>query len=158
MDYRLEVITVPVTDVETAIAFYCDRLGFHLDVDWAPTDTFRVAQLTPTGSAASVQLGVGITDADPGSAAENYLVVTDVEAAHRELAQRGADPGPLVHKADRQHWAGRYEPGPDPGRSDYASSFVLVDPDGNTWRVQERGHPGQQATTSTDDNGVRPSI
>ncbi|WP_020013456.1 VOC family protein [Promicromonospora sukumoe] len=149
MDYRLEVITLPVRDVEAAIAFYRDRLGFRLDVDWAPTDTFRVAQLTPAGSATSVQLGVGITDARPGSAAENYLVVTDIEAAHRELARRGADPGPLAHKADPQHWAGRYHPGPDPDRSDYASSFVVTDPDGNTWRVQERGHAHRRATTTT---------
>ena len=155
MDYRIEVVTLPVTDVETAIAFYRDRLGFHLDVDWAPTDAFRIAQLTPPGSAASVQLGMGITGSDPGSAAENYLVVTDIERAHRELTRRGAHPGPLVHKADRQEWVGRYEPGPAPDRADYASSFTLADPDGNTWRVQERDHPSRQATTSTDDDAPK---
>ncbi|MGI5187548.1 VOC family protein [Promicromonospora sp. CA-289599] len=152
MDYRLEVLTLPVKDVETAITFYRDQLGFHLDVDWAPTSTFRVAQLTPPGSATSVQLGTGITDASPGSATENYLVVTDAQAAHRELTERGAAPGPLVHKTDRQHWTGRYASGPDPDHTDYSSSFVVTDPDGNTWRIQERGHPSQQTTTSADDD------
>lgn len=152
MDYRIEVVTLPVTDVQASIAFYRERLGFRLDVDWAPTSTFRVAQLTPPGSAASVQLGVGLTGSAPGSAAENYLVVTDVEAAHAELTRHGAQPGPIVHKTDREKWAGRYAPGPDPEHADYATSFTVKDPDGNSWRVQERGHRISRETTGGDEN------
>lgn len=149
MEYQIEVVTLPVTDVNASVAFYRDRLGFRLDVDWAPTSTFRVAQLTPPGSAASIQLGVGLTQSAPGSAGENYLVVSDIEEAHADLTRRGAGPGPVVHKADRQQWAGRYELGADPERTDYASSFTLSDPDGNTWRVQERGYQDRSRQVST---------
>ncbi|MBB5788543.1 VOC family protein [Jiangella mangrovi] len=140
MQYRIEVITLAVADADAALTFYRDVLGFDLDVDWSPSPGFRVVQLTPPGSPASIQFGVGLTDAATGSARENYLVVTDVETAHVELTRRGATPGPVEHKADRANWAGRYRPGTDPDRTDYASSFTLTDPDGNTWRVQERGH------------------
>jgi catechol 2,3-dioxygenase-like lactoylglutathione lyase family enzyme len=137
MDYKIEVITLPVADVERAKAFYVDTLGFRLDVDYAPTKAFRVVQVTPPGSAASIQFGVGLTDAQPGAAKSHYLVVADIEEARRELMARGADVGPIVHKADRANWAGLYEHGVDPERASHASFVTIADPDGNTWLVQE---------------------
>jgi catechol 2,3-dioxygenase-like lactoylglutathione lyase family enzyme len=80
MDYKIEVVTVPVTDVDQALAFYTHQAGFTLDVDYHPTSGFRVVQLTSPGSACSVQIGVGLTDAPPGSARATYLAVTDIEA------------------------------------------------------------------------------
>src|SRR6266849_8843859 len=89
MDYHIEVITLAVRDVDLAVEFYTKRAGFILDVDYRPNSQFRVVQLTPPGSSCSVQFGVGLTDATPGSARTTYLVVTDIEAAHRELTERG---------------------------------------------------------------------
>ena len=79
MDYLLEVVTVPVRDVDRSLAFYTEQVGFTLDVDYHPSDDFRVVQLTPPGSASSVQLGVGLTEAAPGTAHHTYLVVSDLE-------------------------------------------------------------------------------
>ncbi|MFE0631815.1 glyoxalase [Streptomyces sp. NPDC058864] len=90
MDYSLEVVIVPVADVDRSLAFYTERAGFSLDVDYAPAGDFRVVQLTPPGSACSVQIGVGLTDAVPGSLRNLHLVVGDVERARRELTERGA--------------------------------------------------------------------
>ncbi|WP_410671548.1 VOC family protein [Amycolatopsis sp. cmx-4-68] len=140
MDFRIEVITLPVADVDRAARFYTEQVGFALDVDYRPNRAFRVVQLTPSGSAASVQFGTGLTDAAPGSARGGYLVVADIEAAHRELAGRGVPVGPLRHKKSVD-WQGDFAPGVDPDRRDYASFFGFADPDGNTWTVQERG-PG----------------
>lgn len=145
MDWALEVVTLAVSDVDKAQQFYTDRAGFTLDVDYHPREGFRVVQLTPPGSACSVQLGEGLTDAVPGSARTTYLVVTDVEAAHRELTARGANPGPLRHKTDPDTWQGTWEPGLAPDRRDYASAFDFADPDGNTWVVQEIGYEGGAA-------------
>ena len=89
MDYQLQVITLPVSDVDKAAAFYTQQAGFTLDVDYHPAPGFRVAQLTPPGSACSIQFGDGLTDAPPGSARSTYLAVTDIEAAHRELTGHG---------------------------------------------------------------------
>ncbi len=138
-EFSLEVLTLPVADVDRAVRFYTEQVGFVLDVDYAPNDGFRVVQLTPPGSAASVQLGVGLTDAAPGSARDYYLVVTDIEAAHEELAGRGVPVSGLRHKKS-VYWQGDFTPGVDPDRRDYASFFDFADPDGNTWTVQERGH------------------
>ena len=139
MEYRVEVITLPVGDVDRAIRFYTERAGFALDVDYQPHDGFRVVQLTPPGSPCSVQFGTGLTDAAPGSARTTYLVVTDIEAAYRELAERGLAVGPIRHKTSTEDWQGDYAPGVDPDRRDYASFVDFADPDGNTWTVQERG-------------------
>ncbi|RSS98905.1 VOC family protein, partial [Streptomyces sp. WAC05374] len=98
-----------------------------------------VVQMTPPGSACSVQIGVGLTDAEPGSAQGLYLVVRDLEAAQAELASRGVDVGEIRHKAPNDTWQGGFEPGPDPERRDYASFAEVMDPDGNTWTLQERG-------------------
>jgi catechol 2,3-dioxygenase-like lactoylglutathione lyase family enzyme len=137
MDYRLEVVTLAVSDVDRALRFYVDQVGFALDVDYGPNDGFRVVQLTPPGSATSVQFGVGVTDAPPGSSRANYLVVSDIEAAHAELRSRGVDVSPVRHKASAD-WQGDFAPGVDPERRPYASFLNFADLDGNTWIVQER--------------------
>ena len=147
MDYRIEVITIPVSDVGAAVRFYTERAGFTLDVDYRPNSQFRVVQLTPSGSSCSVQLGVGLTDATPGSARTTLLVVTDIEAAHRELTRRGLAGSPIRHKASADHWQGDYSPGVDPERRNYASFIDFADPDGNTWIVQERGFTREASTS-----------
>jgi catechol 2,3-dioxygenase-like lactoylglutathione lyase family enzyme len=139
MEYLLEVVILPVSDVDRSVAFYTGRLGFHLDVDYGPGPGFRVVQLTPVGSACSVQIGVGLTDAEPGSARGLYLVVPDLEAARAELAERGVGVGEIRHKAPLDTWQGGFEPGVDPERRDYASFAEFSDPDGNAWTLQERG-------------------
>lgn len=139
MEYKFEVVILPVSDVDRSLAFYTQRLGFNLDVDYGPAPDFRVVQLTPPGSACSVQIGVGLTDAAPGSVQGLYLVVSDLEAARAELAKRGVDVGEIRHKAPVDTWQGGFEPGVDPERRDYASFVEFTDPDGNAWTVQERG-------------------
>src|SRR5712691_72163 len=91
MDYKLELVLIPVSDVDRAKAFYVEEVGFNLDVDHRAGDEFRVVQMTPPGSACSVTIGIGITDATPGSYRGTHLVVTDIEAARAELAGRGVD-------------------------------------------------------------------
>ena len=136
MDYKLELVLLPVSDVDRAKAFYCDNLGFHLDVDHRAGDDFRVVQMTPPGSACSISVGKGITPAEPGSVRGLHLVVTDIEVARSELAQRGVDVSEVFHFGpDGQ------QPGPDPERSDYNSFASFRDPDGNTWVLQEVKHP-----------------
>jgi predicted enzyme related to lactoylglutathione lyase len=91
----VEVITLPVSDVERALRFYVDQVGFTLDVDYSPTDAFRVVQLTPPGSSCSIQIGSGLTDAPVGSLRNVYLVVTDLEAARSRLLERGVEVGEI---------------------------------------------------------------
>jgi catechol 2,3-dioxygenase-like lactoylglutathione lyase family enzyme len=136
----IEVVTLPVTDIDRAVRFYVDQAGFTLDVDYAPTDTFRVVQLTPPGSSCSIQLGVGLTDAEAGSVRNTYLIVTDLEAARAALLERGVRVSEIRHKTPVGAWDGSLAPGPDPERGDYASFADFADPDGNTWVLQERGH------------------
>jgi catechol 2,3-dioxygenase-like lactoylglutathione lyase family enzyme len=136
----LEVITLPVADVDRALHFYVDRLGFTLDVDYAPTPRFRVVQLTPPGSSCSVQIGVGLTDASAGSVRNTVLVVTDLAAVHARLRRNGVPVGPTRHKAPVGAWDGGFANGLDPERGDYASFASFADPDGNTWVLQERGY------------------
>jgi predicted enzyme related to lactoylglutathione lyase len=140
MDYQLQVITLPVSDVGKAAAFYAQQAGFTLDVDYHPAPGFRVVQLTPPGSACSIQFGAGLTDAPPGSALATYLAVTDIEAAHQELTARGVTVSGIRHKSPVADWKGAYEPGPDSQRRDYASFADFADPDGNTWVLQEIGY------------------
>jgi catechol 2,3-dioxygenase-like lactoylglutathione lyase family enzyme len=137
---KLEVLTLAVTDVDQALAFYTDKVGFSLDVDYGPNPGFRVVQLTPPGSACSVQFGIGRTDAQPGSARTTYLTVTDLEATHRELSERGVPIGAIQHKAGTDDWQGDWAPGIDSGHRDYASIAEFADPDGNTWLLQEIGY------------------
>jgi catechol 2,3-dioxygenase-like lactoylglutathione lyase family enzyme len=133
----LEVIPLPVTDINRARAFYTERVGFTLDVDYQPTSEFRVVQLTPPGSACSVQL----VAADSAARAQNlYLVTTDLAAERDRLISRGIAVGPVRHKDPVETWAGRWSPGLDPLRRDYASFADFADPDGNTWTLQERGY------------------
>jgi catechol 2,3-dioxygenase-like lactoylglutathione lyase family enzyme len=132
MDFKLELVLVPVSDVDRAKAFYLERAGFTLDVDHRAGDEFRVVQLTPPGSACSISIGVGITDAAPGSYRGTHLVVTDIERAREELVARGVEVSPVKHLKE-QGWVD----GPDPERRDYASFADFADPDGNTWVLQE---------------------
>jgi catechol 2,3-dioxygenase-like lactoylglutathione lyase family enzyme len=135
MDFKLELVLIPVADVDRAKAFYTEKAGFTLDVDHQPSDSFRVVQLTPAGSACSITFGKGITDAAPGSVRGMHLVVTDIAAARAELVERGLEVSQIRHLK-----MGEWLPGPDPEHSDYNSFADFSDPDGNTWILQERGH------------------
>jgi catechol 2,3-dioxygenase-like lactoylglutathione lyase family enzyme len=139
IDMKLEVVVVPVSDVDRAKGFY-ESLGWRLDADFATSEDFRVVQLTPPGSDASVIIGKGITSAAPGSADGLQLVVSDVEAAHAELAGRGVavddvwhDAGGVFHHADGEARVA----GPAPDHGTYGSFTSFRDPDGNGWVVQE---------------------
>ena len=134
MDYKLELVLIPVSDVDRAKAFYTEQAGFRLDVDTSPAESFRVVQMTPPGSACSISVGVGITDAEPGSYRGTHLVVTDIEEARAELVGRGVDVSEIRHY-DRE--AGEWRPGVDPDHGRYASYADFSDPDGNTWVLQE---------------------
>ena len=135
MDYRLELVILPVSDVDRAKSFYVDRAGFDLLVDHRAGDSFRVVQLTPPGSPCSIAIGLGITDAAPGSVRGLHLMVTDILAAREELLARGVEVGELRHLE-----AGVWSAGPHPERRDYNAFAEFADPDGNTWLLQERGH------------------
>jgi catechol 2,3-dioxygenase-like lactoylglutathione lyase family enzyme len=136
----VEVITLPVSDVERALLFYVDQVGFTLDVDYSPNDAFRVVQLTPAGSSCSIQIGRGLTDAPVGSLRNVYLVVTDLEVARSRLLERGVEVSEIRHKASIDAWDGGFAPELDPARRDYASFADFSDPDGNSWVLQERGY------------------
>lgn len=138
--FSVEVITLPVSDVDRAVRFYVDQVGFGLDVDYKPNDTFRVVQLTPPGSACSVQIGIGLTSAPAGSLQNIYLVVTDLEAARSRLLELGVSVGDIRHKTPIGAWDGGFASGIDPARGDYASFADFRDPDGNRWVLQERGY------------------
>jgi catechol 2,3-dioxygenase-like lactoylglutathione lyase family enzyme len=117
MDWRLELVQVPVTDVDRAKAFYTEKAGFHADHDHVVTDELRFVQLTPPGSACSIALGTGLSDKPPGSA-QLQLVVTDIHAARAELIERG------VEVSEVQDF-------------DWGSFVFFTDPDGNSWAVQQ---------------------
>jgi catechol 2,3-dioxygenase-like lactoylglutathione lyase family enzyme len=118
MDWKIELVAIPVTDVDRAKAFYVERVGFHADHDHQVNDALRFVQLTPPGSACSIVLGTGITEMAPGSQRGVQVVVDDVEAARRDLIGRGVP----ASEVDVQPWG----------------SFVTFsDPDGNTWALQQ---------------------
>jgi catechol 2,3-dioxygenase-like lactoylglutathione lyase family enzyme len=130
---KLEVVVIPVSDVDRAKRFY-SNLGWRLDADFVVGDTFRVVQFTPPGSQTSIHFGTGLTSAVPGSASGNYLVVADVVAARAALVDRGVDVSDVFHRA------GPGQPplsGPDPQRRSYFSYATFSDPDGNSWLLQE---------------------
>ncbi|WP_369139532.1 VOC family protein [Modestobacter versicolor] len=121
MDMKLELVPIPVSDVERAKAFYADLLGFHADVDVRPADGVRVVQLTPPGSACSISFGTGLPvyEGAPGSVRGLHLVVADIEAARAELVDRGVEVGEVVDVGGGVRYA------------------ALADPDGNGWTLQE---------------------
>ena len=131
--YALEVDIIPVNDVERSKQFY-QRLGWRLDDDIAPAKDVRIVQFTPPGSKCSVTFGEGLTAAVPGSA-EGTLVVSDIEAAHDDLVGRGIEASAVWHGAPVPKEARL--PGPDPKRTSYGSFCSFIDPDGNSWIVQE---------------------
>lgn len=132
MDWKLQVVVVPVADVDRAKKFYTEQLGFNCDQDHQPNEYFRVVQLTPPGSACSVTIGTGLSDAAPGSVRGLQLVVNDIEAAYAHLQDNGVDSSEISHFDE-----GGLKPGPDPQRNDFGSFIFFSDPDGNTWTVQE---------------------
>lgn len=133
----LEVVPLPVTDIDRALAFYTQRIGFNLDVDYRPTPDFRVVQLTPPGSACSVHL---VAANSPSRLRNLFLVTEDLAAERTKLIDRGVDISAIRHKHPLETWAGGWSLGLDPQRRDYASFADFADPDGNTWTLQERGH------------------
>jgi catechol 2,3-dioxygenase-like lactoylglutathione lyase family enzyme len=137
-DLKLEVVVLPVADVERAKRFY-QGLGFRLDADFANDQDWRVVQMTPPGSPCSIMFGQGLTNAVPGSAQGTFLVVDDIEVARSELIAKGADVSELFHfQGDLRvvGTKGRF-PGADPERRSYGSWASFSDPDGNGWMVQE---------------------
>ena len=130
MDWKLEVVVVPVSDVDRSKRFYADQVGFVVDIDHQATDTVRIVQLTPPGSACSITIGTGLVDSAPGSLKGIQLVVADVDAARAQLLERGVDVSPIRHVEDGV-WL--------EGRGGRWNSFIFFDdPDGNGWTVQER--------------------
>lgn len=139
MDMKLEVVVIPVSDVDKAKAFY-EQLGWRMDADFATEQGFRVIQVTPPGSEAAVIFGSGVSAGEPGSAQGLHLVVKDIEAAREELVAKGADVSEVWHDADGVfHHAGEANrvSGPHPERASYGSYLSFSDPDGNGWIVQE---------------------
>ena len=135
MDFKLELVVVPVSDVDRAKAFYADKMGFNVDVDHRASDAFRIVQLTPPGSACSITIGVGVSQVAPGTYQGLHLVVTDVEAARAWLVERGVDASEPFHFGP----AGQ-TPGVSPGRGNYETFVSVSDPDGNGWLIQEVGY------------------
>ncbi len=144
IDMKLEIVVIPVSDVDRAKRFY-ENLGWRLDADFSSSDDWRVIQFTPPGSGCSIIFGKNVTAATPGSARGLYLIVSDIEAARKELLARGVEVGEVFHGAGDVH-AGTDEPylfgrkrisGPDPERKSYSSFAPFSDPDGNGWLFQE---------------------
>uniref|UniRef100_A0A7C3KFD9 Glyoxalase n=1 Tax=Oscillatoriales cyanobacterium SpSt-418 TaxID=2282169 RepID=A0A7C3KFD9_9CYAN len=136
---KLEVVVIPVADVDRSKDFY-KTLGWRLDADFPGENGFRVVQFTPLGSEASIIFGKEVSLAEPGSVQGLYLIVYDIEAAHAELVERGVEVSEIFHDIGGIfHHAGTEGrvPGPDPKRGDYASYASFSDPDGNGWILQE---------------------
>ena len=130
MDWKLEVVPIPVSDVDRAKRFYAEQVGFVVDLDTRIGDEMRLVQLTPPGSGCSIHLSTGIIDMSPGSIQGLQLVVSDIEAARADLVERGVEAGPVRHMDDGA-WL--------EGRGGRWNSFVFFsDPDGNGWVLQER--------------------
>jgi catechol 2,3-dioxygenase-like lactoylglutathione lyase family enzyme len=131
MDWKLEVIVVPVADVDRAKKFYSEQLGFNVDVDHRDGD-FRVVQLTPPGSGCSITFGSTLNPSEPGTLGGLQITVNDIEEAHRHLIERGVEAGEIQHFVH-----GKPQPGPDPDRAKFNSFIFFADPDGNRWAIQE---------------------
>jgi catechol 2,3-dioxygenase-like lactoylglutathione lyase family enzyme len=135
IDMKLEVVVIPVSDIDRSKRFY-DGLGWRLDADFDAPDGLRVIQFTPPGSSCSIHFGTvrpGVGSAAPGSAQGLYLIVPNIDAARAELVGRGVDVSEVFHRAGRD---GRFS-GPDPERRSYSSLASFSDPDGNGWLLQE---------------------
>jgi catechol 2,3-dioxygenase-like lactoylglutathione lyase family enzyme len=132
VEMKLEAIVLPVADVDRALSFYLG-LGWRLDADFALRPDFRAVQLTPPGSACSIQFGIGITPAVPGSVQGLFLVVFDIEAARADLVGRGVEVSEVFHRGVGE----APQPGLDPQRRSYQSYATFSDPDGNRWLLQE---------------------
>ena len=131
MDWKLEVVPIPVSDVDRAKRFYSEKVGFVVDLDTRISDEMRLVQLTPPGSGCSIQLSTGILSMPPGVLEGLQLVVSDIEAARSELVERGVEAGPVQHMEEGGEWV--------EGRGGEWNSFVFFsDPDGNGWVLQER--------------------
>ena len=133
VDLKLEVLAIPVGDVDRAKRFY-EGLGWRVDADFVSGDDFRAVQVTPPGSACSIHFGKGITTASPGSVKNLYLVVSDIDAARRELGGRGANVSEPFHFA---RFGGPPVTGADPEGRPYSTLATFSDPDGNSWLLQE---------------------
>ena len=140
MDYTLEVVVVPVSDIDRAKQFYSEQVGFVVDVDHQPNDEFRVVQMTPPGSGCSVTIGKGLAAMEPGSLQGLQLCVVDIEAAHAELAARGVPVSPIQHHDGANFVEGKGGP--------WNSFIFFKDPDGNGWAIQEKPAPDSDATTA----------
>jgi catechol 2,3-dioxygenase-like lactoylglutathione lyase family enzyme len=134
VEMRLEVVVLPVADVDRAKEFY-ERVGFNLDVDHEVGDSFRVVQFTPPGSACSIIFGNGLGETTESAIKGMHLVVKDIEKTVTELTERGVETNPIVH----MNLEGTFD-GPDPERTDYGSYSGFTDPDGNGWMLQEVGY------------------
>ena len=132
LDFKIEVVVIPVADVERAKRFYSD-LGWRLDADFIVGEEFRGIQFTPPGSACSIHFGKGLTGDSPGSRSGLFLAVADLEAARRDLIDRGVAVSDIFHRAPGEP----PESGPDPEGRSYASFASFTDPDGNAWLLQE---------------------
>ena len=132
MDWKIEVVVVPVSDVDRAKTFYEKGCGFVVDVDDTPNPNFRIVQLTPPGSGCSITIGKGLIDSEPGSLKGMQMVVADVEEARTQLAERGVDVTPVRH-VERE--TGEWVDGPG---GPWNSFVFFNDPDGNAWTVQEK--------------------
>ncbi|HEX3795083.1 MAG TPA: VOC family protein [Acidimicrobiales bacterium] len=133
MDWKLEVVVLPVADIDRAKAFYVDQVGFDVQVDYSAGEDFRVVHLIPRGSAVAVALMRN--EAAAGSVSGLHLVVNNIDTAWQELTERGAGPDEIHHYVE-----GAPAPGADPNRADYGSFLSFSDPDGNQWLVQEVGY------------------
>lgn len=139
MDLKLEVVVIPVSDVDRSKAFY-EQLGFRPDADFRSERGLRVVQLTPPGSAASIIFGEKLTTAEPGSTQGLHLITTDIAGAREQLLARGAEVSDLWHDADGVfHWAGTENrvAGPHPAADSYGTYASFSDPDGNGWVLQQ---------------------
>src|SRR6202167_5388137 len=140
LDMKLEVVVIPVSDVDRAKEFY-SRIGWRLDADRSAGDNFRLVQFTPPGSGSSIQFGVNLTSAAPGLAKAMLLAVSDIEAARQQLVAQGAEASEVFHCAEgtacRFQGVGVRISGPQPNHLSYSSFVSFADPDGNGWLLQE---------------------
>lgn len=131
MEWKIEVVVMPVSDLDRAKAFYADQVGFNVDHDTQVNDQMRIIQLTPSGSGCSIVIGTGLTETAPGAIQGIQLVVSDIDAAQAQLVERGVEATPVRHVDENGAWVD--------GKGGPWNSFVFFsDPDGNGWSIQER--------------------